>query len=139
MTATKTIGGRGHDKQQSPGAKQAVVTKPMATRPQGSSTKGTAPKPDAAPERTLKSASSGVRSAPAGGATSTTTQTKAGAAKTNPQPTQPKGKTHWTIEAASRVASATARNGDGEVKKGSFAADAMSRAMKDAHKSKGNK
>lgn len=138
MTATKTIGDRGHDKQQSPGAKQPVAAKPMVPRPQGNSTKGAAPKPDAAPQRSSKGASSRVRSAPAGGATSTTTQTKAGAAKTNPQAAQPKGKTHWTIEAASRVASATARKGDGEVKKGSFAADAMSRAMKETHKPKGN-
>jgi hypothetical protein len=110
----------------------------MAPRPQANSTKGTAPKSDTAAQRSSKGASH-VRSALTGGGSLTTTNTKVGAAKTSPQPTQPKGKTHWTIEAASRVASAAARNGDGEVKKGSFAADAMSRAMKDTHKSKGNK
>lgn len=41
--------------------------------------------------------------------------------------------TAWTIEAASRVVRASAKRGDGEVKKGSFAADAMSKAMKNAH------
>lgn len=45
----------------------------------------------------------------------------------------------WTIEAASRVASASAKKGDGEVKKGTFAADAMSKAMKNAHNLKGEK
>jgi hypothetical protein len=139
MTATKSVGRHGQGKQQSLGTKPAVVAKPIAPRPQGNSTKGAAPKPSIPPQRSTKGASSHGLSAPAGGATPTTTHTKAGASKTNPQPAQPRGKTHWTIEAASRVASATARNGDGEVRKGSFAADAMSRAMKDAHTSKGNK
>jgi len=139
MTATKTIGGRGHDKQQSPGASQAVATKPIAPGQQGNSTKGAAPKPDASPQRSSKGVSSHVGSVLAGGRPSTTTNTKVRTAKTSPQPTQPKNKTHWTVKAASRVASATARSGDGEVKKGSLAADAMSRAMTDTHKSKGIK
>lgn len=139
MTGTKIVSRHGQNKQRSPGAKQAVATKPMAPRVQGNSTKGAAPKPDAAPQRSSKGVSSQARSALAGGGSLTTTNAKVGAAKASFQPTQPKGKTHWTIEAASRVASAAARNGDGEVKKGSFAADAMSRAMKDTHKSKGSK
>jgi hypothetical protein len=52
------------------------------------------------------------------------------ATKINAPPASSKGKTPWTIEAAGRVASVTAKKGDGTVKKGSFAADAMSRAMK---------
>ncbi len=49
---------------------------------------------------------------------------------TNAPPTATKRTTAWTIEAASRIASVTAKRGDGTVKKGSLAADAMSRAMK---------
>ena len=55
------------------------------------------------------------------------------------QPTQPKRATPWTIADASRVGSATARNGDGNVKKGSFAAEAMSKAMKREHSLKKEK
>lgn len=47
--------------------------------------------------------------------------------------------TRWTIDAASRVASASAKKGDGEVKRGSFAADAMSKAMKNARNIKEEK
>lgn len=53
--------------------------------------------------------------------------------------TSPKQRTPWTVEAAGRVASVTARQGDGTVKKGSFAADAMSRAMKNEHNSRKKK
>jgi hypothetical protein len=52
------------------------------------------------------------------------------ATRINAPPASSKGKTPWTVEAAGRVASVTAKKGDGTVKKGSFAADAMSRAMK---------
>jgi len=50
---------------------------------------------------------------------------------TNVSPSSYKGKTPWTVEAAGRIASTAARKGDGTVKKGSFAADTMSRAMTD--------
>lgn len=59
-----------------------------------------------------------------------------GGGKTSTQPAQTKRTTPWTVEAASRVASATARQGDGTVKKDSFAADAMSKAMKNEHSRK---
>jgi hypothetical protein len=59
-----------------------------------------------------------------------------GSGKTGAQPAQTTRTTPWTVEAASRVASATARQGDGTVKKDSFAADAMSKAMKNEHKRK---
>lgn len=47
--------------------------------------------------------------------------------------------TPWTVEASSRVASVTATKGDGTVRKGSFAADAMSRAMKNERNGKVSK
>jgi len=50
--------------------------------------------------------------------------------RTTAQSAPTKRSTPWTVEAASRVASVSAKKGDGTVKKGSFAADAMSRAMK---------
>jgi hypothetical protein len=54
------------------------------------------------------------------------------------QPAQTKRAKAWTVEAAGRIASATARNGDGTVKKGSFAAGVMSKAMKNEHSRKDN-
>jgi len=64
---------------------------------------------------------------------------KSGSGKASAKSAQGRRTTPWTIEAASRVVSATARHGDGTVKKESFAADAMSKAMKNENNRKGTK
>jgi len=138
MTATKTPG-RGHDKQQPAGVKQQVATKLRTQRPKGGSTRAVVLSLDTTPQHSTKGASSHVTRARAGEGTLTARGAKLRAAKASPQPVQSTSKTHWTIEAASRVASATARAGDGKVKEGSFAASAMSRAMKGAHQPRGSK
>lgn len=111
--------------------------RPMANTPKvAPTTQGTKPvhKPVAADSQACGPAASSPRVTANG-----TGVTKNGSGKAIVQPVQGKRTTPWTVEAASRVAGAAARHGDGTVKKGSFAADAMSRAMKNEHNRKGTK
>jgi hypothetical protein len=52
------------------------------------------------------------------------------------QPVAPKRSTPWTVEAASRVYRTSAMENGGQVPKGSFAAEAMSKATKGTSPSK---
>ena len=136
MASTKNPASRRHGQQQQPGAKPTVATKQPKPQPLQNIAKDTSAAQGTSLVRSTPSISSQGRSAPT--ATATKGGRNAGDIEANRSSSQTK-RTHWTIEAASRVASASARHGDGEVKKGSFAAVAMSGAMKNEHKLKGAK
>jgi hypothetical protein len=142
MPATKTPASRRLGQQQGLSGKPSVTTKHPGPRPFANTAKGEPTGKETSPGRPPVAKSSQVRSAPAAGRAPTTTENQGpmnfGDSKANLNSSQAK-RTPWTIEAASRVASASARHGDGEVKKGSFAAGAMSAAMKNEHKLKAAK
>lgn len=143
MAATKTPTSRHPGQQHGLSGKPSVTTKHLETRPFANTAKGELTVKEPSPSRAPVAKSSQVRSASAGRRAPITTENKgpmnSGEIKVNRNLSQAK-KTPWTIEAASRVASASDRqHGDGEVKKDSFAAAAMSAAMKNEHKLKGAK
>jgi len=138
MTATKTPGRHSHDKPASASTKHVVAAKVPGPRPLANNAKGIPAAPGTTPRNSSPSASNHVQGASTSGRPATSAGSDAGPRKSS-QPVQPKQRTLWTIDAASRVASATARRGDGQVKKGSFAAEAMSKAMKNEHKPKGGR
>jgi hypothetical protein len=136
MASTKNPASRRQGQQQHSSAKSTVASGQPGPRPSASIVKDSPAAKGRSPVRSAPSMSGQGRGAPT--AVETKGGRKSGDPKANRGSFQTK-RTHWTIEAASRVASAFARSGDGEVKKDSFAAAAMSAAMKNEHKLKGAK
>lgn len=124
----------------------AKATQPIASKPQGARPVSAAQTPQKmhntqplrGPSQPSKqsshrpAASSAVKPGTPKGSTAAPNGSKSGA---KPVPAK-RTTTPWTIEAASRIASVTAKREGGTVKKGSLAADAMSRAMKNERNSK---
>lgn len=143
MLATKTPSRQSHGKQQSPTTKQGLSPRAMAPRPAANTPKVAQASLSGRQTRTSSGGNKQVQVTSAVDRRVTSSGTNVGMntgrGKTSTQPAQTKRTTPWTVEAASRVASATARQGDGTVKKDSFAADVMSKAMKNEHSRKAAK
>jgi hypothetical protein len=144
MPATKSPGRPHHDKNQVRNPEHAIAS---ATQVQRSAAK---PRQVVAPVQGAPSAKVTPSKNQTGGATAAAERAKVkgkepggSVGREQPgsrpaQPAQTKRAKAWNVEAAGRIASATALNGDGTVKKGSFAANAMSKAMKNEHSRKDN-
>lgn len=143
MSATKTPSHQGHVKQQSKSTKQGLSPRAAAPRPAANTPKVAQTTLSARQARTSSGGNKQVQVTSAVDRRVTSSGTNFsmnnGSGKTSTQLAQTRRTTPWTVEAASRVASATARRGDGTVKKDSFAADAMSKAMKNEHSRKAMK
>lgn len=142
MSATKTPGRHSHNKPPILTAKKAVSSGATAQRPIANLAKVAPTVQATRPSHTPPGAGKQVRGTVASTHPATANDTsvgKNGSGKASTKSAQGKWTTPWTIEAASRVASATARHGDGTVKKESFAADAMSKAMKNENNRRGTK
>jgi hypothetical protein len=129
-----------HGKQSTPSPKSAMTRTAPTGRP-ASAARVPAAKPSTPSVRAQSPVAKQVRetSGPAHKASSGSSKVKPAVSRAtgaNAPPVPTKRTTPWTIEAAGRIASVTAKKGDGTVKKGSLAAGAMSRAMKNERSGK---
>jgi hypothetical protein len=145
MPTAKSPGRTDHDKNQVRNSKHAIASAPQVSRLVTKPRQGVSTVQGTSDFKVTLGVRKEIRGATAAAEKAAVKSNEAGGSANREQPSsrsaklaQTKPTKAWTVEAAGRIASATARNGDGTVKKDSFAANAMSKAMKNEHRRKDN-